>query len=39
MVFKALTADTQPHFTTIADFVSSLDKAIVGVFRDMLMYA
>lgn len=37
--FKALTADTQPHFTTIADFVSSLDKEIVGVFRDVLMYA
>jgi transposase len=37
--FKALTADTQPHFTTIADFVSSLDKQIVGVFRDVLVYA
>jgi transposase len=37
--FKALTADTQPHFTTIADFVASLDKEIVGVFRDVLVYA
>lgn len=37
--FKALTADTQPHFTTIADFVSSLDKQIIGVFRDVLVYA
>jgi len=37
--FKALSADTQPHFTTIADFVSSLDKEIVGVFRDVLVYA
>jgi transposase len=37
--FKALTADTQPHFTTIADFVVTLDKEIVGVFRDVLMYA
>lgn len=37
--FKALTADTQPHFTTIADFVSSLNKEIVGVFRDVLVYA
>ena len=39
VVFKALTADTQPHFTTIADFVATLDKEIVGVFRDVLMYA
>lgn len=37
--FKALTADTQPHFTTIADFVSTLDKEIVGVFREVLIYA
>lgn len=37
--FKALTADTQPHFTTIADFVSTLDKQIIGVFRDVLVYA
>lgn len=37
--FKALTADTQPHFTTIADFVSTLDKEIAGVFRDVLVYA
>jgi transposase len=37
--FKALTADTQPHFTTIADFVSTLDKEIAGVLRDVLVYA
>src|ERR1051325_5073757 len=37
--FKALTADSQPHFTTIADFVASLDKEIAGVFGDVLMYA
>ena len=37
--FKALTADTQPHFSTIADFVASLDKEIAGVFGDVLMYA
>ena len=37
--FKALTADSQPHFTTIADFVASLDKEIAGVFRAVLMYA
>ena len=37
--FKALTADTEPHFTTIADFVATLDKEIAGVFGDVLMYA
>jgi transposase len=28
VVFMALSADTRPHFTTIADFVSSLEKEI-----------
>jgi transposase len=37
--FNALTADAQPHFTTIADFVSTLDKEIAGVFRDVLVNA
>lgn len=37
--FKALTADSQPHFTTIADFVATMDKEIAGVFRDVLIYA
>ena len=37
--FKALTADSQPHFTTIADFVASMHQEIAGVFRDVLIYA
>src|SRR5688572_11018013 len=37
--FKALTADSQPHFTTIADFIARMDKEVVGVFRDVLIYA
>lgn len=37
--FKALTADSQPHFTTIADFIASMNQEIVGVFRDVLIYA
>lgn len=37
VVFMALSADTQPHFTTIADFISTLDKEIVHLFRDVLM--
>ena len=37
--FKALTADSQPHFTTIADFIATMDKEVAGVFRDILIYA
>lgn len=37
--FMALTADSHPHFTTIAEFVASMHKEVVGVFRDVLMYA
>jgi transposase len=37
--FKALTADSQPHFTTIADFVASMHQEIAAVFRDVLIYA
>src|SRR5207302_9771195 len=33
----ALSADTAPHFTTIADFVSSLEGEIVSLFRDVLL--
>jgi transposase len=37
VIFMALSADTRPHFTTIADFVSSLDKEIIHLFRDVLL--
>jgi transposase len=39
VVFMALSADTHPHFTTLASFVSELDREIVGLFRDVLLYA
>jgi hypothetical protein len=35
----ALAADTRPHFTTLAAFVSELDREIVSLFRDVLLYA
>jgi transposase len=38
VVFMALSADTRPHFTTIAAFVSELENEIVGLFRDVLLY-
>lgn len=36
--FMALSADSQPHFTTLANFVSSMDGQIIGLFRDVLLY-
>src|SRR5213596_1664618 len=37
VVFMALAADSAPHFTTIADFIATLDREIVDVFRDVLL--
>lgn len=37
VVFMALSADSTPHFTTIADFIARLDAEIVSVFRDVLL--
>jgi transposase len=36
IIFMALSADTRPHFTTIADFISSMKEQIVPMFRDVL---
>jgi hypothetical protein len=33
----ALSCDTTPHFTTIADFVSTMDKEITKLFREVLL--
>jgi hypothetical protein len=38
-VFMALSADSRPHFTTIAAFVSSLEHEIASLFGDVLLYA
>lgn len=37
IIFMALSADTRPHFTTIADFVSSMEKEVLGLFRNVLL--
>ena len=37
VVFIALSADTRPHFTTIAEFISSMDKEVVRLFREILL--
>ena len=33
----ALCSDTRPHFTTIAEFISTMGDEAVGVFADVLM--
>jgi len=38
VIFMALSADTQPHFTTIAHFISSMAAEIEPIFRDVLLY-
>jgi transposase len=37
VVFMALSADTQPHFTTIADFISTASEEIIRLFLEVLM--
>jgi transposase len=37
VVCMALSADATPHYTTIADFVSSLSGEITRIFRDVLL--
>jgi transposase len=37
VIFMALSADTQPHFTTIAEFISTLDEEIIRLFLEVLM--
>ncbi len=36
VVCMALSADTSPHYTTIADFISSNDKEIINLFNRVL---
>lgn len=37
VVFMALSADSAPHFTTIAKFISRQQDEIVSIFRDVLL--
>jgi len=37
VVFMALSADSHPHFTTIAGFISSMEEEIAPLFRNVLM--
>jgi transposase len=37
VVFMALSADSHPHFTKIAEFISSMEQEIAPLFRNVLM--
>lgn len=37
VIFMALSADTRSHFTTIADFIASMDQEILHLFREVLL--
>jgi len=37
IIFMALSANTRPHFTTIADFISTMNKEIVPLFQEVLL--
>ena len=37
IIFKALSCDTVPHFTTIANFVSQYTESIVSLFEQVIM--
>ena len=37
VIFMALSADTHPYFTTIADFISSMGKEITVLFKEVLL--
>jgi len=37
VIFMALSADSQPHFSTIADFISRMDDVIEPLFTHVLM--
>lgn len=37
VIFMALSADTRPHFTTIADFISTAGEEIIRLFLEVLL--
>ncbi|WP_205749433.1 transposase [Desulfopila sp. IMCC35008] len=37
VLFMALSANSRPHFTTIASFISSMDKEVVTLFLQVLL--
>ncbi len=37
IIFKALSANSEPHFTTIASFVTTMKEEIMPIFKNILM--
>lgn len=37
IIFMALSANTRPHFTTIADFISNLDERATALFKEIIL--
>lgn len=37
VIFMALSVDTHPHFTTIADFISTANEEVIRLFLEVLM--
>ena len=37
VIFMALSADSHPHFTTIADFIATMHEEIIVLFRNVLL--
>jgi transposase len=37
IIFMALSAESAPHFTTIADFISSVDEEIIQLFLEVVL--
>jgi len=37
ILFMALSANSRPHFTTIADFISNMDKEVMTLFLEVLL--
>jgi len=38
IIFMALSADTRPHFTTIASFISTMEDEVISLFQDVLLF-
>jgi transposase len=38
VIFMALSADTQPHFTTISNFITKMKVQVISIFSDILLY-
>jgi transposase len=38
IVFMALSGDSRPHFTTIANFITKMDQQVRSIFADVLLY-